>query len=157
MTTDPITPAENARFWENQNFDYRFLRGKQERITTVVALTAAATAANYEVFWVAPADCVLVAAYEAHKVAGSDAGAVTLTLERLSNGVALDSGVAMLDGTFDLKGTANTYQEKFPVSTFTSSLADRAIPKGARVALKDSGTLTAVSHVVLTMVVQYTL
>lgn len=147
------------RFWENQNFDYKFLRGKQESITTVVFGTDAATATNYDIFWIAPADCFLVAAYEAHKTAGSDAGAVTLNLERLLDGVALDSGVSMLESTFNLKGTANTYQSKNPAQspTFTSAVADNAIPRGARVALKDSGTLTAVNHVVLTMVVQYTL
>ena len=141
----------------NPNFDYRFLKGKQESIVTVLRGTDAATATNYDIFWIAPKECYLVSAIEAHKTAGSDAGAVTLTLERLLDGVALDSGVAMLDGTFDLKGTANTFQEKYPVNTFTSGISDRAIPKGSRIALKDSGTLTAVNHVVLTIVVQYTI
>lgn len=148
MTTDLLN---------DPNFNYKFLRGKQECISVVVFGTDAATAANYDIFWTAPKECFLVSAVETHKTAGSDAGAVTLTLERLSNGVALDSGVAMLNSTFDLKGTADTYQEKYPVGTFTNGISDRAIPKGARVALKDSGVLTAVNHVVLTIVVQYTI
>lgn len=126
----------------------RGLPGQFIILPVTIADTAAATAANYGVVITIPYGLELIEAWETHKVAGSDASAVTLTLEKLTSGQALDAGVAMLSSTFNLKATANTPQRQKASSTITS----RMLSPGDRIALKDSGTLTAVSHVTVTMV-----
>lgn len=103
--------------------------------------TLPATAANYGSIFVADQPWRLVAAREAHAVAGSDGGAVTLDIEKLLNGEALDSGVSMIASTFSLKATADTEAARGPHSTVSQT----RLKPGDRVALKDGGTLTAVA------------
>lgn len=112
--------------------------------------TRAATAANYGVFFVAPISCELIEAWESHATAGSDASAVTLTVEKLTSGQALDAGVTTLTSTFNLKGTANTPQRVKASTTAT----DRFLKPGDRLALDDAGTLTAVAHVAVTVLLR---
>ena len=115
-----------------------------------VADTGAATAANYGTFWIAPFPCVLVRAYERHATLGTDGSAVTLDIEKLADGTAKGSGVSMIASTFDLKGTINTFQER----TATTTLANKQLSEGQAIALKTSGTLTAVNDVVVTLVIK---
>jgi len=103
----------------------------------------AATAANYGTFFIVPFACVVNGFKEIHQVAGSDAGAVTLTLEKLTGTTAPDSGAVVLSAALSLKATANTLQEG--VMTITN--ADRTLAKDDRLCLKDAGTLTNVSNV----------
>jgi hypothetical protein len=114
--------------------------------------TDAANSAKYGTFFIAPFPCVLVRAYERHGTAGTDAGAVTLDVEKLTNGTAKGSGVSMLASTFNLKSTANTYVLKDPSTGVTSGTLNRALSLGQAVALKTSGTLTAVNDVIVTLV-----
>lgn len=112
--------------------------------------TAAATAANYGVFFIAPISYEVLEVWESHKVAGNDAGAVTVDIEKLTSGQALDGGVSMLATTLSLKSTANT-----PVRVFATTTTDRRFLKpGDRMALDDTGTLTAVSHVAVTVLLR---
>lgn len=104
-------------------------------------------ATNYGVFFIAPMKCVLTKAYEVHQGAGSAAGAVTVTIEKLTGTQALDAGVVMLDSAFNLKGTANTVQ----TGTITKIMANSALATGNRLALRDVGTLTDVSNVTITL------
>jgi hypothetical protein len=103
----------------------------------------AATAANYGTFFIAPFVCTVNSFKEIHQVAGSDAGAVTLDLERLSGTTAPDSGTAMLDSTLSLKATANTLQ----TATLSATVGNRNLAIGDRLCLKDAGVLTNVSNV----------
>jgi len=105
--------------------------------------TQAATASNYGVFFVATRPCVVKAISESHTVAGSAGGAVTLTVERLKSGQALDSGTEMLTTPFDLKSIANT-----PVRGAIARIPT-GLSTGDRLALKDSGTLTSVAGVTI--------
>lgn len=116
-------------------------------VSTVVQDTSAATAANYGVFFTAPFSCELIEAWETHKTAGTNGSAVTLALEKLEEGDALGSGVDMLDSTFNLKGTINTPQRV----RSTTTRVNRVLSPGERVALKDTGTLTDVAHVQVTL------
>lgn len=113
--------------------------------------TSAATAANYGVFFIAQRNCVVVDIMEAHTVAGSDGGAVTLQVERLQGTTALDSGNVLLSTAFDLKSTANTYVRGALVKDGSTSLK-----RGDRLALKDSGVLTAVAGVCVTVTIKFT-
>lgn len=133
------------------NFDYRFLRNKLEAVSHSLDGTQAATAANYGVFAHAMAACVVEAVWISHQTAGTDAGAVTLDIEKLTSGTALDSGTTILSSAYDLKGTINT-----PVnSALNADISRRQIGRGERLALKDSGTLTAVAGVCVTVVLRY--
>lgn len=126
------------------------IRGYKGQLFTVSAVlegTSAATAANYGVIYTAPYACELIEAWETHKTAGTNGSAVTLSIEKLTSGTALDSGVAMIDSTFNLKGTADTPQRQ----KTTTILTNRVLSPSERVALKDAGTLTDVAHVEVTL------
>ena len=138
---------------KDQNFDYRFLRNKTERINWLIVGTDAATAANYGVIWIAPAACVVEDIWESHTVAGTNAGAVTLDLEKLTSTEALDAGDAILSAALSLKTTANTPQRGVPGAT----IANRQLARGDRLALKDAGTLTDVAGVTVLITVKYKL
>lgn len=152
MTNDaiPMTDPRNG-FEQNVNFDFRFLRNKKEQIDIVLAGTAPATAGNYGVFTWIRANAVIEEVWETHKTAGSDAGAVTVDIEKLASGVALDSGTTVLSTALSLKTTANTPQQ----GTLKSDITARQLARGDRLALKDAGTLTDVAHVVVSVIIRY--
>lgn len=108
-----------------------------------IAGTAAATGTNYGVFFIVPVACSLTKFQEVHQTAGSDAGAVTVTLEKLTGTTAPDSGTEMLASTLSLKATANTVQS----GTLAALQTTLQLAAGDRLCLKDSGTLTAVVNV----------
>lgn len=127
-------------------------RGTKSFVTISASLagTAAATAGNYGVIFVADRDYEIIEARESHTTAGSDAGAVTLQIEKLTGTQALDAGVATLASTFNLKGTANTVQKV----DATTTTPNNKIAAGDRLALKDTGVLTAVAGVAVTLVLR---
>lgn len=108
--------------------------------------TDAATAANYGAFFVADKTYIVNAVTEVHGTAGSDAGAVTLQIERLQGTEAPDSGDVLLSTALNLKGTANTVQYGTLITTNFLILG-----RGDRLCLKDAGVLTAVADVVVTI------
>lgn len=111
--------------------------------------TSAATASNYGVFFIADRAYQVVSIKEVHGTAGTDAGAVTLNVEKLTGTQALDAGTALLtDNTnagVSLKATADTVQ----TGTLTATTASLQLAAGNRLALKDAGTLTNVAGVVV--------
>lgn len=112
--------------------------------------TAAATAANYGVFFIVPVTCLLVGVKEVHQTAGSDAGAVTLNIEKLTGTQALDAGAATLATALSLKATADTVQ----TGTITGTSANKTFAAGDRLAMDDAGTLTAVANVSILLTLQ---
>ena len=110
-----------------------------------------ATSSNYDAFFIALYPCEVVAIGETHRVAGTNGGAVTLNIEKLTSGQALDAGSVLLTTEINLKGTANTPQ-LFSVNdkdfVFTNV---RQLDVGDRLALKDTGTLTSVAGVQVTV------
>lgn len=116
-------------------------------VTEVLQGAAAATAANYGPFFIAPIACEVVSVREAHTAAGTDTGAVTLDVEKLTGTQAPDAGVSVLGATINLKGAANTVQ----VPTLTGTAANKQLAIGDRLCLKDAGTLTAVAGVAVTV------
>jgi len=110
--------------------------------------TTAATAANYGVFYIAHFAFQIVWIAESHTTAGTDGSAVELNIEVLKNGNPLDDVLnkEVLITDFNLKGTADTIQEKVGYQ-----LQNGKIAKGDRLALKDIGTLTNVAGVQVTL------
>lgn len=120
--------------------------------TFVVPITldgaAAATAANYGVFFIAPFACEVVSVRENHTTAGSDAGAVTLDIEKLTGTQASGAGVAVLGATkINLKGAAETVQ----APALTATAANKQLAVGDKLNLLDAGVLTAVAGVAVTV------
>jgi hypothetical protein len=108
-----------------------------------VAGTAAATAANYGIFYVADRALILTAFTERHEVAGSDGGAVTLMLAKVPSGTAKGAGTDMLAAGVNLKAAADTNQ----AGALHATPANYTLAAGDALALVPSGTLTAVAGV----------
>lgn len=113
--------------------------------------TAAATAGNYGVFWVAPFACSIVNIQEVHQTAGSDAGSVTLDIEKLTGTQALDAGVTVTNTAVSLKGTANTVT----TASLSSTLSSKQLSAGDRLAMKDTGVLTVVNNVTVIIEIKF--
>lgn len=103
----------------------------------------AIVAGNYGVFYIVPVACVVTGVKEVHQTAATDAGTVTVTLEKLTGTTALDSGTEVLATALSLKATANTVQ----TGSLSTSLGARTLVAGNRLALKDAGVLTTTSNV----------
>lgn len=113
-------------------------------VTAVLPGAAAATAANYGPFWIAPFACEVVEVTEIHTHVGGSGASVTI--ERLQGTEAPDGGDDLLDAAFDLTSTANTLQTGSVVTDGTQVLA-----AGNRLGIKDAGTLTAATDLVVTV------
>lgn len=123
--------------------NFQYIANKKFWVDWTIPSTNAATATNYGVFWIAPMACNVTGFMEVHQTAGTDGSAVTLMLEKLTSGVAPDSGVSVLTTALSLKTTLNVVQS----GVITVTLANRTLAKGDRLCLKDAGTLTAVNNV----------
>lgn len=109
--------------------------------------TSAATSTNYGYVLTARQVALeIIGVLEKHETAGSDGGAVTLDVVKVPNGTAISAGTTVLASTFNLKSTANTYVYKQGRDLSTASDI-RYLQIGESVALKTSGTLTAVAGV----------
>jgi len=102
----------------------------------------ASTASNFGIFFIAPFAMQIASVREVHSVSGTDAGAVTLDIEKLTGTQALDAGVSTLSAPINLKGTANTV-----VTSTLGSATNTTLATGDRLALKDAGVLTSLSGV----------
>lgn len=97
--------------------------------------TAAATSANYERFWIAPAKCVIDSVEASWSVASSSG---TLQVEKVPSGTAQASGTNLLTTTISTAGAANTKT----AGTLSSTAATIELAAGDALALVDGGTLT---------------
>ena len=119
-------------------------------VTVFLPGTSAATSGNYTHFFIADQGYLILAVEEVHGTAGSDGSAVTLQLEKLTGTTAPGSGTSLLASAFDLKGTANTVQ----YGNLSGVAGANTLIRGDRLALKRSGTLTAVDSLVVTVYLQ---
>lgn len=104
--------------------------------------------------WAATRPCRIIGITEIHKTAGSDGSAVTGYVEKLTGTTAVGSGISMMTGTFNLKGTANTLQ----TATLTTSnlrndkfSATLVLAAGDRVGWVATGTKTSLAGVQVTL------
>ena len=84
-------------------------------------------------------------------MAGTDAGAVTLDIEKLTGTQAPGAGVTILGSTFDMKGTINTVVQK----QGGDLSANRQLLQGERLCIKFTGTRTALAGVQVTLYCKY--
>lgn len=138
-----ILPDHQHNGTDSTFVQFSNIAGKKIWIPHTIYGTDAATAGNYSTFWIAPMACYVNAFKEVHAVKGTDGSAVTLMLEKLTGTTAPGSGVSVLASTIDLKGTINTVVS----GTITTTIANKNLAIGDRLALLKSGTLTAVANV----------
>ena len=129
--------------YDSSPIEFDNLIHKKLYISHCLVGSMAATAANYGVFYIVPKACVITGFQEVHQVAGTDAGAVTLNLEKLTGTEAPGSGSEVLSTDLSLKSTINSVQS----GVLTMTLADKTLKIGDRLCLKDTGTLTDVSNI----------
>ncbi|MAD98709.1 MAG: hypothetical protein CMB99_15405 [Flavobacteriaceae bacterium] len=134
-------------FHTSDRIDWRHLAKKKVFVPHTIPGDDVVTSSNYGTFWIAPFDCAIIEVRQIHQSAFSSG---TLNIEKLTGTTAPDSGVEVLASDFDLTGTANT------VSTpaLTSTVDDKRLKRGDRLAMKDGGTLVGGSHINVTIEVQ---
>lgn len=147
------TPFHTHNGLDAPNVSFQNLTQRNEILSIIIAGTSAATATNYGVFFTAPYKCVFVGATEVHATLGTDGGAVTLQIEKLTGTLASGSGTALLSAGFNLKGTINTVQTATLLSSLTNATFNLA--KGDRLGLVLTGTPTSVAHVNLIIKLNY--
>lgn len=91
---------------------------------------------------------MLAQVQEVHAVAGTDAGAVNVMLEKWSGPTSPYTQVNMLASAINLKAAANTVQ----TATLTSTIIDRVLEDGDRIEVDFTGTLTSLAGMVITFV-----
>lgn len=136
----------------------RIVRKEGFYVTVNLKNTDPATAANYGVFFTAYHPCEILAASEVHGTKGTNAGAVTLQLEKLTGTTAKGAGDTILATAWDLKGNINTvvfkngtdFDNTAP-AVATDGLTRTQLSQGERLALLSSGTLTAVADLQVTV------
>jgi len=132
--------------------EYADIQNKDgNEITVSLPGTLSATATNYGVFYIANRPIEIMAISESHLVAGTDAGTVSLQIEKLTGTQSLDAGSTILKTPIDLKGAINT---TIKYSGY-KGLSDRQLEVGDRLALKDIGTLTSVGGVCVSIYFKY--
>lgn len=132
--------------------DYKDLENKDGFYFAIIIPGASAqTAANFGYIFTARFPIEILRVTEVHQTAGTDVGAVTLDVLRVPSGTAIGSGTSILASTFDLKSTAATpvYKQGLTLSSST-----RRVKENESLALKTSGTLTALADVCVTVYCQ---
>jgi len=100
----------------------------------------------YKTFYEPNVRCFLLEARARH---GANGGAnAAVTVEKLSNGTAMGSGLSMLKGLFTFTSSANTTQKQGA----TTVLSAVQLTPGDAMALRPSGTLTNLRDVTVTCV-----
>lgn len=120
-------------------------------INEVIQGTQAQTAGNYGICYISPFNAIIVAIYEVHAVRGTDGGAVTLDIEKLTGTQAPGAGTSVLASTLSLKDLANTTY----IAALSQTTQNVNIATGDRLALKVSGVLTSLSNICVTIVLSY--
>jgi len=140
---------------DSQFIPFSSIKPFNEYINWTIPGASAATAANYGVIWICPANAVVKAFAEIHQTAGSSGGTVSLQLEKLTGTQAPDAGVLLLETALSLKATANTVQEGTLTTNITNNVKNVSLSQGDRLCLKDAGTLTTLANVTVQILVTY--
>lgn len=140
-------PAHQHGGADGERIPFQNIQGRFLDIAWTLPGTSAATAGNYGTFYTAQTACIVIGFAEVHEVAGTDAGSVTLQLERLQGTEAPGSGDNLLVTAVNLKGAINSVTEPALVRDNYPTLQNNRVflVPGDRLALKDAGTLTAVA------------
>lgn len=123
----------------------QFVAGEKFQVT----YPQAAAADVAKTFFIAPAACKIISAYERHVTVAGQAG--VLTIEKLTSGEAPGSGDDLFATGFDLTSTANTPVTKTAVTTAAGTLA-----AGDALCLKvQSGAATSYALGTITVTMQW--
>jgi activator of 2-hydroxyglutaryl-CoA dehydratase len=143
---------ENDLKPNTETIDYQDLKNKDILSECIfIPGTSAATSANYGRFITLNRPIQIISIQEIHETAGTDGGAVTLDVVVVNDGSAISTGTSLLSSTFNLKSTANTLVRKQKRDLSSA----RKIEPNQTIALKTSGTLTAVAGVCVTVFYQF--
>lgn len=95
-------------------------------------------------FFVAPRAVKVVGITLRPTVAGTDAGAVTVQVEKVPSGTAIGSGTDLMSATLNLKGTANTNQ----TGSLSATASALRLAAGDALGVDFTGTLTSATGVI---------
>lgn len=122
----------------------------QAYLSTTLTMLANAAVVD-QAFFIAPEPLEVVEIHEIHATKGSDAGAVTLQVERLQGTEAPGgNGDALLATALSLKADNSTAQ----AGTLTTTTANLQLAAGDRLGVDITGTTTAVAGVVVTVLLR---
>lgn len=148
LQANQIDPNHYHNGFDSNNVNFSDVNGVTFVLRHSIYGTDAATATNYGVFFIAPFACYVSSVTEQHFTAGTAGGTVSLNIEKLTGTQAPNSGVTVLSSDFSLKATANTVQN----GALSLTKVNTNLAIGNRLCMKDTGTLTSVSDVCVTLV-----
>jgi hypothetical protein len=123
----------------------QFIKGKR----SPYGLHNFAAADVAKTFFIAPAACKIISAYETHATVAGQAG--TLQVEKLTTGQAPGNGAVTLASAFDLTSTANT-----PVSINALTTSAATMAAGDVLCLKlASGAATSYALGTITIIIEW--
>lgn len=122
---------QEVRDEPNEERDRQLIQAKYDYTAQALAVDT--------VFFIANRKCRVAAIRFVPVIAGTDVGAVTAVIRKCTGTQAPSAGVALMTGSFDLKGTINTVV----LATLTATLADRELAVGDRLAFDLTGVSTA--------------
>lgn len=143
-------PAHTHNGVDSNQIDFSDLASNSLYIPFNLFGTSAATATNYGVIFIAPFPCSVYSVKESHQTAGTDGGAVTLSIEKLTGTQALNSGVEIMT-PLSLKGTKDMVVN----GVLSDVISNVNMATGDRLALKDTGTLTSVAGISLMITIKF--
>jgi hypothetical protein len=97
-----------------------------------------------QAIFVAPWPCIVTHIYGRPRVAGSDGSAVSLSFYKAGDGVAVGSGTLLHSGSYNMKGTADTFQHL----TLVTDPTVLTLNKGDAIGFVLTGTATAAVGVI---------
>jgi predicted RecA/RadA family phage recombinase len=103
-----------------------------------------------QAFYVVPVAIRILGVSEVHSTLGTDAGAVTGDIVKLTGTQAIGAGVTVLAAAVSLKAANNTVQSP----ALSATLANLTLAPGDRLGFVLSGTATAVAGLVFTILAQ---
>jgi hypothetical protein len=146
------TPFHTHNGADSQRVSFSNLTDRLTLQTITLAGITPATAGNYGMFFIAPFPVRFVSAAEVHATAGTDGSAVTVQIEKLTSTTVPGSGTVLLLAGFNMKGAINTVQYG---TLAAASKKTFYLLKGDRLALKLTGTPTAIANAVFTVGLLY--
>lgn len=115
-------------------------------VTFQAGPNAALLTAGDVTLFIADTDYELLKVQEIHETLGTDGSAVSVDIKKCTTTQAAASGTTMLASVFSLKATVNTVVTKSKsLGGLTTTLANRRVAAGNRIALDLVGTLTTVT------------
>lgn len=123
-------------------------------ITANLVDTLPQTAANYGMFFTARHPCEVLRVTATWGVAATGGGSGALQVEKLTGTTAKGSGINTLLTAIDMTATANT-----PViregKTLVTATSARQLKENERLAIKSSGTITALKDLQVTLYLKF--